>query len=700
MLMTERELYFDIHEQKWVLCHDKAWLRKEIEDIPLVFIMECENGYYIWCKKHTKYEKIISNDGIEWHTEKCSMQGFPVCFPHQDNKKSKIEAEYFECKGLNNETKIPVRWRLRSDDKTSTLYIGVDICDMLFYDNFLGAVTRIRKFMYGITSYELLSEERKYFQQTLPYPKSVVFHAIDMLSDLARNIYGIKPNVPAEKILNEHSIIAFMFRPFDINCYELTSYVHISEHVPKDCKNAYYILCEKLGISPPKGMKKIYHNNPFSLPMFRALIELGFCDYNLMRLFFDDTKIGRINFKKVDKYDFPFWDDTDYDAIYEEKRIREAERNNSNYHSDMISQEEIDALLTGSYYDSIERRKEYRDWTKLKFIVNWMLEEKGEMVTAWRLHKYTKNGPKQWQIDVANMIFQYFDNLSDKVKQEFLDKGFTISVHDNLVYEINHLDFVRREIIYYPDEEDLECEINGYRFEFPRYTDEFADIGREMNNCVASYIPRDTYYKPSLIVAVRKDGHCVACIEIESSTYKILQALGVNNEKLSGDVLIAVNIWGKKMLLPDSTHQLYNNMPHSYDTNNVVCKNISGRKTYFIYSLNELLSMTEEERGHGFYRALTTKFVSVEFAKRKTISTTLNEIPGKDERKYIHKVCPQLDCVIEAAINGVTEAQIAMSKLYQEYLPYNLVRSQYWSIKCDRRDFQKLLRVVSAKEDI
>ncbi len=698
--MTCRELYYDIHTHKWESCTDEAWLGKEIEDIPLVIVMEREDEYYVWCKKHTMYELIKDNQGIEWHTDSCVMHGFPVCFPHQNNKKSHIIEDYTDYDGLKKETKIPVRWRLTSDEKKSMFYIGVDICELRFYDGLLGAVTRIKKYLYGVSSYNLLNEERKYFQKTIPYPKSVVQHTLDMMADMIKGIYNIKPNIPADKICDEESIIAFMFRPFDMNCIELTRYVPVSKCVPKDCKNAYHIFCEQLGIKPPKGLKKIYYHNPLALPMYRALQELGFRDYNLIRIFFDEAKIGRMDFARCEACDFPFWDDTDYEALEREKQKRDRERADRRSETGMITQEEIDALLCGGEFERIERQREHREWTQLKFMTEWMIKEKGEMVTAWRLHKYTKNGPKGWQQDVSNMIYQYFDNLSEKSKQNFLDKGFSIALHDNLVYEINHFDYVRREINYYGYEEDFECEINGFRFELPRYTDELADIGKEMNNCVASYIPHIDGFRNSLIIVVRKEGHCEACIEVDLRNCCIEQAFGASNEYLTGDVLVAVTIWAEKMLLRDSNHCLNRNELSNIYRERIVCRNIPGRKTYFLYTLKELLSLPAEERENGFYRALTTKFVT--FAFNNDIypqNISIREIPSRDERKYIHTLFPQLDCVIEAAIKEVTEAQSAMFKLYEEFLPRNRVRIQYWACKSEYRDFLKLKRNVYVRDD-
>ena len=707
MPMEEKELYFDIHEQNWILCRDEAWLNKEIEDIPLVIVMECADDYYIWCKDHRRFELIRENDSVDWRTDTCVKRGFPVCFRYRSNKKSGILAEFCYDEGDNrykNNVKIPVRWRLRIDKKTSTVYIGVDICDVvMLYNNdcFVGFCPRIRQFMYGVSSYEIPNETRTYFQEKISYPKSVIYHSLDLLADLAGNIYGIRPKIPEEKIRDEKTILAFLFRPFDLNCYELTRFVHVSKYVPKDCKNAYYIFCDKLGIEPPKGLKKIYYNNPLALPMYRVLIELGFRDYNLIRLFLDGTQIGSLDFRTVDSYVFPFWDDMDYEA-FDADEERKKQQPDISYESDMISQAEIDALLNADAADMIRKRREHREWTQLKFMVDWLMKEKGEMVTAWRLYKYTRSGPKRWQVDISNIIYHYFDSLSDKIKQKFLDKGFTIAVHDNLVYEMNHFDFLRREIKYFSYEEDLECEINGYRFELPRYTDEFADVGREMNNCVASYIPDDSYYKNSLIVVVRKDGRCKACIEVKTDKFDICQALGANNKQLAGEDLIAVNIWAEKMLLKDSTDYLNKNMPSNLDRASIICRNIIGKRTYFIYSLKELLTLSAEERGSGFYRALTTKFVNAELnMDRIPPSILLREIPGKDERNYIHTLFPQLDCVIDAALNGEQEAQIVMAKLYCEFLPRNMVRSEYWRKKADYwHDFPNLVRWVYALDDI
>ena len=248
--------------------------------------------------------------------------------------------------------------------------------------------------------------------------------------------------------------------------------------------------------------------------------------------------------------------------------------------------------------------------------------------------------------------------------------------------------------------EDLECEINGFRFELPRHTDELAEIGREMHNCVASYTSKTKYHDCTIIV-VRKDNCCVACIEIDRSGNNIKQALGVNNERLTGDVRIAVILWVKKMLLFDESSELNMDEFTISDGQNVEYRNINDKISYFLYTVKELLSLAKEERGRGFYRALATKVVTKQIYNDRIFLPELHEIPNKDERVYIHKVCPSLDCIIEDAMNGIEEAQIVMYELYQQYLPSNLERKNFWYMKTRfiYYDFPKLFRRVYDEHD-
>ena len=282
------------------------------------------------------------------------------------------------------------------------------------------------------------------------------------------------------------------------------------------------------------------------------------------------------------------------------------------------------------------------------------------------------------------MIYEYFDDLSDNVKNEFLSDGCTRSVHDSLVYEINHLSYVRQELKYYNFTEDLECEINGFRFELPRYTDELVDVGKEMNNCVSSYISSVKNHLCTIVV-VRKDTRCLACIEVDRKGEKIVQALGENNEKLNGDTLVAVILWANKMLLFDESFEL--NMEAFCLSKNQIAeyKNLENKTTYFIFTIKELLKLPREDRGCGFYRALATKVLTREYRRKDSMEIMfmpiLSEIPNKDERVYIHKVCPDLDCVIEDALSGVEEAQIVMHELYEQHLPSNFARKNFWYMK-------------------
>ena len=684
--MMERELYYDINENRWVLFDNPLIIGKEIEDVPIVIVMAYDGDKYIWCKNHTRFEKVLEVNEVNWHTESCEINGIPAYFsykdadPHAPYAFNGFHAHYYtyaHCEFM----KIPIRWKLKTYDEKQTLVLGVDVCEILIglsNDPPIHRRFRIRRYMYGNSTYGLNNEDVYYFQEKIPYPSEITDNAIEMLREMAKNIYGIKPANTEHKMTGETYIKAFLFRPYDLNCYFLKGYIDMIS-VPKDCKNAYHIICEQLETTPPKGLKKLYHYNPFVVPMYRVLVELGFKDYNLMRPFFHGTKIGDIDFSACGKHEFPFWDNDEQD---EEGKEYISHKSVYTRNDDMISQEEIDALLCGGIVGTYLQRREYTAWKKLKFFVSWFMEVKGELRTAKRLYKYTtEESQHRWQCDICDMIYQYFDNLSNEIKDNFLSHGCTRVIHDNLVYEINHFDYVREELTYPIYTEDLECEINGFRFELPRYTDELADIGREMHNCVASYISNTKHHDCTIIV-VRKDNRCVACIEVDKNGKSINQALGINNERLTGDIRVAVILWAKKMLLFDELFELNMDEFTLPDGQNVEYRNVENKTSYFLYTIKELLSLAKEERGRGFYRALATKVITQQvYKERYILLPTLNEIPNKDERAYIHKVCPSLDCVIEDAMDGIGEAQMVMYELYRQYLPFNLARENFWYMK-------------------
>ncbi len=673
--MHERELYYNVKKQDWVLFDGRLGQNREIEDIAVVVLMECDGHYFIWCKSHACFEKVVDTDGVKWQTASCVMHGVPACFSY-GNKQSKVPCiftgfSYYENRSV---VKIPVRWRLHAHAEDPVLFVGVDICEIfLARSNDLPAFCRphIRAFSYGTVTYNLENEEITYFSKHITYPRTVMGNTIDMLKDLVGRTYGLRPGKINHPLKGKTYIQALMFRPYDLNCYFLDHYVDMSL-VPKVCKNAYHIVCKQLGVEPPKGLKKLYSYNPYVVPMYRVLLELGFTDYNLMRPFFSGARIGDIDFERCSTANFPFWSDDEEEA--NEKFDPYAL--GAHRVEDSIAQEEIDAILRGCLDGPW--RKDYSLWEKVKFLVGWMIESKGEKWAAKKLYKYSEGKQLRWQYDVHAMLYQYFDDLSDDIKKEFLAKGCTIALHDRLVYEINHLDYMRQELKYPDYLEDLECEINGFRFELLRHTEELAEIGQEMHNCVASYIQR-VKERECTVLVVRREQHNLACIEIDHKGCNIKQALGISNKKLEGDLLLAVCLWADRMHLRDESGELDRAGLALQDGKQVEYKQLAGKKSYFLYTIKELVSLSKEERGCGFYRALATKVVTREFQLDHIVGMpVLNEIPDRNERVYIHRVCSDLDSIIEDALFGCVEAQIVMCELYQQYLPKNPARRQFW----------------------
>ena len=681
---------YNIEEDKWILCDDEVFASSEIEDIPVSIIMKIDKECYIWCNKHMEFEKIIEFAGISYKTETCNICGFPAYFYVEESGNGDI---YFHTndKGKWRGTLIvPYCWIINNETMSNTVKVSLKFCQIQVshVDTEIPFVPYIREISVESAFYNLETGDVHYSGDIMNYPVDVMGITVDVISNIFQDKYGIKPKGVKEKIHRERGLRAFIYRPYDLNCYELKPYFSDLSIIPRDCKDSYYILCEYLKISPPKGLKKFYSSNPYSIIMYKAFMELGIKDYNLVRDFFYNTYIGEINFSYKDKFHFPFLSDGIY--YVEADNDENYKKNEKCKGSDMISQEEIDKLLGGGDFviPRTAERNRFDDWNKLKFIFDWVKSKKGEKIATKRLLKYTMSRPRGWRNDILNMLYYHFDSISEKRKNEFIDKDCTIKLHDELVYEVNHLDYMRREFkYYYPYELDWECEINGYKFELPKFTDEMADVGREMKNCVASYI-NDIIMHDCTIMVVRKNNACVACIYIGGSMFgslwsatRVIQALGYNNKKLEGEVRQVVIYWMYKMLLENETDDLSYNEIKNIKENDFNCIKPSGGTPYFMCSVRELLDTPLDKRNAGFYSALATKVVTEDSYEEshviKASKYNMEKETLKDDVEFVREYWPQLECVALAAKDGNGEAQRVMCKLYKCY-PSNEERSRFW----------------------
>lgn len=677
--MLEKSFIFN--QEKWELCADSKLANEDINSLPIAFVILYRKEKWIWCPQHKNFEKVLEKSSTSFRSEKgCMIHGIPAFYRFEDSLLQALGKSY------KNE-ELPVRWRIFRQTESRPLILSVDILLLRFRpdnNSLFSYAPTLSNFSY--LSYSASMQEGHVecvhdapSQKEYSIPDEVADIVLESLKDDVEKQYGIRPTTETS-LKGKKKINAFLFRPFEINSYAISEFlfgIGLDDVMPKDCMDGYQRLCKELSINSPKGLHKIYTKNPYALVMYRIFQELGFSNYDLMLPFFEGTRIGLIDIAKKGIANFPCFDDPD-----------------------VISQAEIYSLLS-----MIPVEEYYEDWKRLAFLTKWLMEIKGENWVARRLLKYSVEPVVTANEDICKMLYKHFDKISDRAKELFIQKGFSHELHELLVEETNQLEYGHEELQYLPYERDFECEINGYRFELPTYTDDISKIGVVMQNCVASYLDA-VCHKKCTIVALRKEEQYVACIEIRGDS--IIQALGFKNEYLQGEPLDIINFWKYRMMLGDRTEYLYSESFYEIPLQSFQWQNLPGRHTFFLYDLEGILSLPKEEIKPGYYRALGAKlynnlsqFNDDEAIKHKYMYL-LNDIPTKrmaDEKAFLHAVCPALDSIVEAAYQGNGEAQWVLSDLYGEYsygiVPENKLRCEYWKKKAEASGepgFPKLFR--------
>lgn len=678
--MLEKAFIYNQVKQEWEISDDADITSKDISILPLVFTMLYEDKQWIWCHHHRNFEELAETDGKIFRSSAgCIITGVPVPSFH-----GPIES-------FSYSPEIPLRWRAFCRDFDKSLFVSADI---LLFRFGIAPASRfhcapvLKHFAYSRRLFSFDEREKRSFyvgsnNRKLSLPDEVAAGILEIMKDEVESQYHVRPTTDTF-LTGENKVKAFFFRPFEINGYILSPFFSDFDTVlPRDCMDGYHRLCDALSIKTPKSMRKIYPKNPFALVMYRALRELGFTNYDLMRPFFDGTRIGEIDFKKIGVNHLPFL-----------QPLIEADRNPMPvlYEEDegMISQEEIDAILGGGPVTH------YEEWEQLAFLTKWLIERKGEKRIARRLLRYSTEPIEGQNCDICRMIYRHFDEISDETKEMFVQNGFSHELHEQLVGEINQIEYSHEEIPYLPYERDFECEINGYRFELPIYTDEIQNIGIAMQNCVASYL-QDVCHKKCTILTVKKDEQYVSCVEIRDSCVK--QALGFKNERMQGELLYVFNFWMHRMMLQDLTGYLYCKEFYEIPLENFHWNNLPERHTFFLYALDELLTLPEEEIKSGYYRALGVKLCNNReervFGHNNAVTHKyvhlFHDLPThhvEDERDCIHSACPALDRIVKAAFQDNGEAQWVLADLYGDYpyegiIPHNKYRREYWTKKAE-----------------
>ncbi len=494
-------------------------------------------------------------------------------------------------------------------------------------------------------------------------PDIVVDTALEALRESVRLISGIKPSV-LSKMKGITKLTSFIERPFDLHIVYLknflrmivdkdfdpmyskgrtrNSFLHtIAKEkfdltFPYEQKDNYRTICQLLKIEPPKSLRKAYAYNPYAIVWYMIFRQWGIQDVNLMRPFFSlDFCIANLYLHKF------YFDITSHRA----ERV----------------------------WDEAQT-----EWHALEHYALWNIQQKKERHFLHWLHRTSsENSMTRLQWDILIPFHQYFDQLSNDVKTLLSRDGLTPYVHNAINWEVaklsNHNKNIR--LLYKKDILSYECNLNGYEFHLAHDTDSLYLFGKDLKNCVASYAARVAAYT-SIIVAVRHNGRYEACIEIQRENH-IVQALGICNEQLQGEILLACRYWAKVKKLVVEVDDLTLPMENGVqDWATAKMEAIAYRKASAEMNLEELLALPQDEIGKNYYLFLVEALLK----DCQQMVCTPPWMKFTDEKAYLMYVFPQGERIYEAAFAGNGEARRALGLMYfmGKTFPQDLNKAYDW----------------------
>ena len=108
---------------------------------------------------------------------------------------------------------------------------------------------------------------------------------------------------------------------------------------------------------------------------------------------------------------------------------------------DMITQEEIDALLMGEECTEPNNNRkgnftfDHIEWRYMKSLVTWMIGNRGEAITAKHLINRSNMKPSFWLDDLSRIVRENLDDFPMNVQGMILDNGWTREVYEMIIKE-------------------------------------------------------------------------------------------------------------------------------------------------------------------------------------------------------------------------------------------------------------------------
>lgn len=633
--MLDVAFIYSYEKAKWEKCTDPKYFEKDIEDTPCVTLVEY-TGYnfrrhlntdYVFCPKHNAMEYILDiSDNRVVSDEGCCLEGV-LGF-------AKIHGGYMGCFD-NKPVFAPFRWRVFQGASFQAVNIACDV--MRVKDDVNGILTKWLSYSLSVNfvSGKLVISRIKQDDNTyaswlatdVDIPEVVVETAIEALRENTFCATGIKPSVLCQ-IKNKTTLMAYLERPFDLNIVLLKNFFReftnndgndiFDEIFASEEKDNYKIICNLLEIKPPKSLRKAYAFNPYAIVWYMILIQWGIKDINYIQKFF--------------------------------------------YLDDCIA----NMYLYKFYYDKTEKwvtrdEETLRYWNALEFYCKWLLDKKGEKKMLKRLYHASDNGLTDLQRDILLAFYDYFNELSEEVKQRLLKDGLTDYVHDAISEEVTLLaeNWESTKLRYNKIVQSYACKINGYEFRLLPNTKMLARLGAAFNNCVATYRYRIEEYE-SIIIYVMDDKDYLACIELKEGNH-IVQALGKYNRRLTKEVNDVCYYWAQRNNLVIDVDDISSISKEEFAIfDDAVVESIPYIKAVDEMNLEELRNLDVKQIYEGYY--LRLEQLLSESNKYPLSAPPWMEVTNEISR--LTYLLPEGERIFKAAGSGNVEAMLALGLMY------------------------------------
>ena len=675
--MLSRAFFYDIASESWKECTDSSLVHREIENLPIHFIIHrCETlssaSRVVWCKEHQTYERVEKADNLRVTTATgCQMHGLiGNCIEVKENFSTSIKIK-----------NPPSLWKVTYYENKDVVLITKE-SPIVFWgsttDKCAGEkvrISHIREFHTEGLTIRFSDEKLLPEKNCKEMPDCVADAAIDFLLDAAERNFGERPVLPSSIHSEPFSdgrvrLEAFLHYPWDMNLWLLKVYFNPlcqdKDIFTRTSKDSFLGLCLKLEMNPSDTLRKFHEAYPFALIMATLLRYLGISNLELTRPFLSMHTFAGGSLS--DNFDSSL-------CIHSYRYLRQERFSPNNFSDD----EAIRAIL-----ESRRGCGGNEKLTALIFYCQWYLSKTSEE----RLANHLLYLQEHWDSHYLHFMDCFYNNYPDipsEMRQIIIDRGLTIETENAMIDAINKRKLNCPDFTYTDEQESYVCEIDGYEFRLIYSSDELHSIWKRLfssNSYTFPAIKNDGVLR----IAVFRQGHLEACL-LAHSIIKIIY----NERDLSGcgrqfqavSVRIAVLHWLKWTGLYKS-YGPYFESDYEFLDQEVQAKPLPKSDDLPLY---DLLHLPDDKIQPGYYIRLKEAFSDSKLLYR--------EVPSSkeflSEMDFLMEMFPCGERIYTAAFEGNPEAQKALALCYGEN-EYSAVfkhdKSQYeqWNYRYERNE--------------